>query len=449
MTGQWAMIGLHAPNREVRDHHGRRYRVGEQPRDLIGRSRKATLWLCWAPMLVVGTMQYAYGAAVPALVANGHDTGSLLWALAGWAVFQASAGFPVAHLRQRNRVGPRTVMVVGAFLCALGVLSLAHAHTLPGLLAGYAVIGGTGAGLVYAACTSTAGKWFPERAAARVGFVTGAFAYGSTPFVIALVLRPQNVVAALDVFAIVLFVAVLGCGLLLADPPRHWWPAHLDPRQWALTRANRPAARQYSAAEALRTPVLPVMSACLFCAATVSLFNAAFLVLFAASLAPALAAAAFVATNGAGRALAIPISDRIGCRRTLRWVVTIQAVGQILLLAAVSQESAALVLAGATVAGIGGGAFYPLFAALAREYFGEQRSAEVHGLVYSAKAISGVVGIGLAAVATAQWGFPAALLAAAALSLISAVLCGSLRRPGLPKTLPSPYLGADGVRGRL
>ncbi|MGP4017062.1 OFA family MFS transporter [Saccharopolyspora sp. 5N708] len=445
MTGQWPMIGLHTPNLEVRDHHGRRYRVGEQPQDLIGRSRETMLRLCWLPMLVVGTMQYAYGAAVPALAATGYRTGTLFWVLAGWAVFQAGAGFPVAHLRQRNRIGPRPVLVAGAFMCATGILSLAHSQTLLGLLVGYSVIGGTGAGLVYAACTSTAGKWFPERAAARVGFVTGAFAYGSTPFVIALVLRPQNVTTALDVFALVLFVAVLGCGLLLADPPRDWWPAHVDPRQWARTgpgRMSPPAVRQYSAREALRTSVLPVMSACLFCAATVSLFNAAFLVLFAGSLAPALAAAAFVATNGAGRALAIPVADRIGCRRTLRWVVTVQAIGQILLLGAVVQQSTALMLAGATVAGIGGGAFYPLFAALAREFFGEQRSAEVHGLIYSAKAVSGVVGIGLAALATAQWGFPTALLAAAALSLVSAVLCGALRRPGLPKTLPSPDPGA-------
>lgn len=447
MTGQWAMIGLHTPNREVRDHHGRQYRIGEQPRELAGRSREAMLWLCWAPMLLVGTMQYAYGAAVPALSAGGHDTGSLFWALAGWAVFQAGAGFPVAHLRQRDRVGPRAVMVIGAFLCALGLLSLAHAHASPGLLAGYSAFGGTGAGLVYAACTSTAGKWFPERAAARVGFVTGAFAYGSTPFVVALLIGPRDLTAALDVFALVLFAVVLGCGLLLADPPLHWWPAHLDPRRWALARTSPPAVRQYSAAEALRTPVLLAMAACLFCAATVSLFNAAFLAVFAA--APALAVAAFVATNGAGRALAIPIADRVGCRRTIRRVVTIQAVGQILLLVAVSQESTALALAGATVAGIGGGAFYPLFAALAREYFGEQRSAEVHGLIYSAKAVSGVVGIGLAAVATAQWGFPIALLAAAALSLTSSALCGALRRPGLPKTLPSPDLGADRVRGGL
>ncbi|GAA4615754.1 hypothetical protein GCM10023108_25650 [Saccharopolyspora hordei] len=96
--------------------------------------------------------------------------------------------------------------------------------------------------------------------------------------------------------------------------------------------------------------------------------------------------------------------------------MAVQAVGQVVLLVAVGHGSPALLFLGAAVAGVGGGAFYPLFAALARAYFGEQ-SVEVHGLVYSAKAVSGV-----AAVLTTRRGFPVALLAAAALSLFAAAL---------------------------
>ncbi|RRO20608.1 MFS transporter [Saccharopolyspora rhizosphaerae] len=430
MPEQWTMIGLHTPTLEVRDHHGRRYRVGEQPRELTGRSRAAMLWACWLPMLLVGTMQYAFGAAMPGLLAAGHELPVLCWTLAGWTVLQAGAGFPAALLRRHGRVGPRTLLVVGGALCALGITSLGH-----GVTTGYWLLGGTGAGLVYAACTSTAEKWFPEGSAARVGVVTGAFAYGATPFVLALSLAPGHVEAGLTAFAPVLLVAVAGCALVVADPPRHWWPAHVDHRDWA--RSNPPAAREFSATEALRTAALPVMAACLFCAAAVSLFDAAFLALLAAPLSPVAAIAVFVATNGAGRAVAIPVTRKLGRRRTLRWVVTVQAVGQLLLLAGIAQASAGWLLAGATVAGIGGGAFYPLFAALARECFGQRRSTEVHGLVYSAKAVSGVVGIGLGWAALATWGPSVALGLSAVLSLTSAVLCGRLRRPGFPRTLPT------------
>lgn len=438
--------------REIRDHYGRRYRVGEEPHDLIGRPRAWMLWLCWAPMLAVGVLQYGYGAAVPAMAATrGQPVTEFFWLLAVWTVFQAGAGFPVAYLRQRDRVGPRTVMLAGAALCLGGVLALAHAPNLLALLIGYSVLSGTGAGLVYASCTSTIAKWYPERAAGRVSFVTGAFAYGSVPFILALMtVESGGLAAALDVFGLLLFLVVLGCGALITDPPRDWWPSHIDPRQWALSRQlnpgwlkNPPAVRQYSAAEALRSPVLHVMYACLFSAGTVSLFNAAFVVVFPIELGlspwiATVAGSTFAGTNGAGRALAIHIADHVGRRRTLHWVLGVQAVGQFLLLMTAVEGSTAILLVASALTGAGGGAFYPLFAAVTREYFGEQRGAEVHGVVYSAKAFSGVAGVGLAALVVAQWGYPVAFLLAGCLSLFSAVLSRKLRRPGFPRTLPSP-----------
>ncbi|SFS78292.1 Nitrate/nitrite transporter NarK [Saccharopolyspora flava] len=424
------MIGLHTPRREIRDHHGRRYRVGERPRELAGLPRAVMLGACWLPMLLVGALQYAFGAAIPGLLTAGHDLAALCWTLAGWTVLQAGAGYPAALLRRRSRTGPRAMLVLGGILCAAGALSLGL-----GVTTGYWLLGGTGAGLVYAACTSTAEKWFPENAAARVGVVTGAFAYGATPLVIAATQAPGHVETGLIALSPVLLAGVAGCGLLLSDPPPRWWPAHVDHRGWA--RANPPAAREFSAAEAMRTRALPLMATCLFCAAAVSLFDATFLVLLAAPLSPVAAIALFVAVNGAGRSVAIPVAARLGRRRTLRWVITAQALGQVLLLAGISQSSPGWLAAGAVVAGIGGGAFYPLFAALARECFGQERSVEVHGLVYSAKAVSGVVGIGLGWLVLATWGPAVALMSACVLSLLAAALCGALRRQGFPHTLPS------------
>ncbi|GAA4880895.1 MFS transporter [Saccharopolyspora cebuensis] len=431
-------------HRVLRDHLGRPYRVGESPRQLAGRSRTALLWACRVPVLVVGTGQYAFGAAVPALTAStGRTAPELLWALALWTVFQAGAAYPVA--RRRPGKAPRAVLVAGALLSGLGLLALARAEHLAVLLIGYSALGGTGAGLVYAACTATAGRWFPERSAARVASVTGAFAWGSAPFAVALALDGAASVAALPVLAGVVAAVVLGCGLLLSDPPPHWWPEHVDPRRWALAahpgrfRAP-PAVRQFSAVEALRTPVLPVMAGALCCAATVSLFNAAVLAVLAVRLGHgpavgALAVAAFAATGGAGRALAIPVADRLGGRRALRLVMAAQAFGQVLLLLALPAAGPGPLLVAALVAGIGGGAFYPLFAALARECFGDRRSAEVHGLVYSAKAVSGLLGIGLAVAAAG--GSSAAPVVAAALSGCAALLVSALHRPGLPRTLPT------------
>lgn len=443
--------------REVRDHLGRRYRVGDQPHDLIGRPRSSMRWLCWLPMLVVGVLQYGFGAAVPILAATrGQSTVDLLWVLAIWTVFQAAAGFPMAYLRERGRIGPRPVMLAGAVLCLIGPLSLAYGPTWPAMLVGYSALGGTGAGLVYAACTTTLAKWYPETAG-RVSFVTGAYAYGSVPFVMALVLgvHPGTLPVALDGFAVLLALVIACCGLRFVDPPRYWWPAHVDPRSWALRRKgqrkNPPAVRQFSPWEALRTRALAVMYTCLFCAGSVSLCNAVLLVLLsdrigAGATVTALLAAVFVATNGAGRALSTMVSDHIGRSRTLCWVLTVQAIGQLLLFAAAAKSSAPVLAGGTVLAGIGGGAFYPLFASLARDYFGEQSTAEVHGVVYSAKAFSGVVGVGLAALMAAAWGYPPVFLAATGLSLVAALLSRTLRRPGFPSTLPLPRTAPEADR---
>jgi MFS family permease len=441
--------------REIRDNHGRRYRVGESPVELIGRPRASVLWQAWVPMAVVGVLQYGYGAAVPALMErNGWSLVGAIWLLAAWTVFQAGIGLPTAYLRERHRIGPRPVMVAGAALSALGLASLAYTTDLLGALLGYSVLGGTGAGLVYAACTSTVAKWYPERMARRVSTITGVFAYGSVPFIVAAVigLDAANLTAVLNVGAVVLFLLVAGPGLFFRDPPPRWWPAEVDPRAWALgngtnpgRRVNPPAVRDFSPGQALQTPVLPVMCLILLGAGAVSLFNAAFLVVYADGLAAgagavALAAGLFAGINGAGRAVAVGISDRLGRGTTLNAVLVVQGLAQLLFALSATTGSTAAVVVAAALAGVGGGGFYPLFASLAREYFGEESALEVHGLVYSAKAAGGVLGVGLAVLAVTTWGWAATFVAAAAVSLAASRATGALRRPGLPRTLPLPRI---------
>lgn len=438
---------------EVRDCHGRSYRVGEDPRDLTGRPRSAMLVQAWVAMAAVGVLQYGFGAAAPALMdRNGWGLVATFWLLATWVVFQAGVGFPTAYLRERGRLGPRAVMVVGAALCAAGLLTLAQGPGLLGALLGYSVLGGTGAGLVYASCTSTVAKWYPERSGARVSVVTGAFAYGSVPVVVAAVigLDAANLGPALQVAAGLLFLLVAVSGAFFRDPPPRWWPAQVDPDANPGRRRNPPAVREYTTHQALRTTVLPVMWAILLCAGAVSLFNAAFVVVVATDVAGGAAAVALAAgllagVSGAGRSVAVGISDRLGRRRTLRVVLAVLAVGQLLFAVATATGSAGLLVVAAGVAGLGGGGFYPLFASLAREYFGDGSALEVHGVVYSAKAGGGLLGVGLAVFAVTTWGFSLTFLVAAGVSLGSMWATTALRRPGLPNTLPPSGRGRTPV----
>lgn len=425
---------------DVVDFLGRTYRVGPAAEELIGRSRRWMQWPSLAAMGAVGVMQYGYGSLVPDLIARGWRPADVLWLLAVWTVFQAGAGFPAAWLRERGRIGPRATMLAGAAMLPLGPLALAHGSELVALL-GYSVLSGTGAGLVYATCTSTVAKWFPERSAGKVSTVTGAFAYGSVPFAIAFVLAGPGaaLTAALDVTAVVIGLTVAAAGLLLTDPPKNWWPPHIDPRGWAVSGPR--AVRQYTMGDALHTGVLPLMYLILLLASAVSLFDVTFLAVLGDRLDAGIAVIAvctgiLLGTNGAGRSLAFRMSDRAGRVPTLSLVLTLLGVGQLGFAGAVTSGSVPLLALSALVAGAGGGAFYPLFASLAREYFGDRSAVQTNAVVYSAKAFGGILGVGIAALVAPAWDLSVVFLLAGVLALGSAALCPLVRQPGRFPVLP-------------
>ncbi|MFC7720208.1 MFS transporter [Nonomuraea recticatena] len=331
--------------------------------------------------------------------------------------------------------GPRVgrVLGAGAGLSGIGLLTVAISGELWALLIGFSLLGGVGGGLVYGVCSRLVAGWYPERSAARVGYVTGAFGYGALPVAIvagmtvgagdarsnepdgagdggAGALTPgagdgslgaltagigDGGAGALAVaFAVCAVVAVVAIGLaarfVRLAPPR-WWPDTIDPRHFALDarhlRRTPPAVREFTPGQALRTPALAVLAGILLCAGAISIFN----VVVVAAMGSWVALALLIALNGAGRAGAMRVSELLGRRRTLALVLAVLGVGQVVL-------ASGAVTVGAMVAGLGGGGFYPLVAALVREYFGEERVTEIHGVVYSAKAVAGIVGVGLAGV---------------------------------------------------
>jgi len=438
--------------RELTDVYGRHYRVGESDRDLTGRSRAWMLWLPGVTMAAVSVLQYGYGVLAPTLAdVHGWSLAQVMSVLAVWVVFQAGVAFPTARLRQRRAVAPRTVIVVGGVLCLAGLVTLAHAGSLAVAILGFSVLGGTGAGLVYATSVTTVSAWFPESRGARIGAVTGAFAYGAVPLVLlfALGLDAGNSTLVLDLTGVAVGGLVVVCGFLFRDPPQDWWPSHIDPQQWAVDKQlnrslphNVPAVRQYSPSEAVRCRTLPVMYLILVSMAAVSLLGIAYLASFTLDngFGPgvvALAVSALALVNGGGRTVAARASDRFGRRETLAAVLAVEGVAQFGLIASGEAGQAAWLVVFALLAGLGGGAFYPLVGSLVLDYFGERSMLVNYAVVYSAKALGGLVGIGAVAFVVSSWGYVPVFTAAGCVGLVSAGLTRLLHQPGHP-TLPAP-----------
>ena len=433
---------------EVRDVHGRSYRVGERPHDIMGHSRKWMLGLSWAAMAGIGVLQYGYGVAVTALHAtDGANVTGALWVLALWVVFQAGAAAPTAALSHRFALAPSRAVLVGALLCAAGPLTLAYTDSLALAVLGYSVLCGTGAGIVYATCTSTVAKWYPEERAVRVGFVTGAFGYGAVPFIalFAGVLTPGNRAEVFAGVGVCVLLVVAVCGVLLRDPPAGWWPPEIDPKLWAIDkrmnrslRNNVPAVRQYSPGEAVRTPAFVVMYLILVFAAAASLLAIVYVPFVAMSHGFSLAIGAsavglLAVVNGAGRSVAGRISDRFGRRQTLSAALLLEGCAQLGLVYSASVGQPAAFVAFAALSGMAGGAFYPLFASLVADYFGERNAVRNFGVVYSAKLFGGIIGVGVPALVVVSDGLTLLFVAAGLLSLCAAVMTRLLHRPGYPE----------------
>jgi len=183
----------------------------------------------------------------------------------GWALTDVSLTFTIAIAMLgvgtvigglwQDQAGPRLVASVAGILYGLGFLVSAWAishRSLPGLYAGYGVLGGIGMGMGYICPVATVTKWFPDRR----GLMTGVavMGYGAGALVMSPVAARQIIAmglpATFTTLGIVYLVIVLATAQFYSNPPLGWQPAGWRPR----TAVSREAtARDYTVREAMRS----------------------------------------------------------------------------------------------------------------------------------------------------------------------------------------------------
>ncbi|MDT5076995.1 MAG: hypothetical protein QOJ80_1632 [Mycobacterium sp.] len=189
--------------------------------------------------------------------------------------------------------------------------------------------------------------------------------------------------------------------------------------------------------EAIKTGILPMMWFVLLCTAGINIFGIAMQVPFGKEMGfaggiVALAMSLKAIINGTGRGVIGWISDRFGRRETLVIVCLVLGLAQYAVYLSGSIGNMPLFLLASMVSGFGGGAIFPLFAAMTADYFGENNNATNYGLVYSSKVISGLVGAGLGSVVVSNWGYGAAFMIAGSVGIGCAFITLLLRQPKLP-----------------
>ena len=315
-------------------------------------------------------------------------------AFVNWLIFGA-AGFLWGILS--DRIGTRRVVGLGAGLLGAAMLLSSRASTAWQLYAAFGILGAAGASAFYVPLTATATRWFSARRGLALGLLNAGMGLGimvapplARALITALGWRPTMALFGLVAWAVGLLVVPW-----LYDRPADRGLEPYGAGAGVLTVRRPPPS--VTAGEALRHPVFWLLALVHFgcCAAHAGpIFH---MVSHAIDLGvPKMAAAAMLGLSGAtsiaGRIGSGLLADRFGGKRALVGMLAFQAVTLSTYLVAAGELP--LFLA-SMVFGMAYGGAMPLYALVAREFFGERVIGTAFGGIFFISTIA----MGLGAVA--------------------------------------------------
>jgi MFS family permease len=315
-------------------------------------------------------------------------------ALVNWLIFGVGA-FVWGTLS--DRIGTRRVVTAGAGLLGAAMLLSSQVASAWQLYVAFGILGAAGSSAFYVPLSATATRWFAARRGLALGLVSAGMGLGL------LVIAPlaRALITALGWRAtFALFGALIWAVALVAVRWLYDRPADLglEPYGASAAGASGPAAaRGMAPGEALRHPAFWLLSLVHFgCCAAHSgpIFH---MVAHAMDLGVDKMPAALMlglsgATSVAGRIGSGLLADRIGGKPALVGMLTLQAATLSTYLVARQEVSLLLV---ALAFGFTYGGVMPLYALVAREFFGERVIGTAFGGIFFLSAI----GMGLGAYA--------------------------------------------------
>jgi OFA family oxalate/formate antiporter-like MFS transporter len=376
---------------------------------------------------------YGYSVLTTPIMQVGGWSATLVAAMFESAILFLGLGSLLGGLWQ-DRVGPRKVAVTGGILYGLGYVIAAYGVTARSILViilGYGVIGGLGNGFAYITPVATLVKWFPDKRGVVTGLAVAGFGVGAmimTQFV-GYWMPHYGVASTLLWMGLGYGVIVTLGALTFTSPPKGWRPAGWHPGEGGA----KAVGRNYSAAEALRTPQYWMLWLMLFlnvCAGImiISTLKPLAVETVGMSAAAAVALVGFMGLfNGGGRLLWAWVSDRIGRPHVFLIMYLMQAVLFGLLLLTTNVAMFAAITALIYLCYGGGFGTMPSFVA---DYFGPEYVGSIYGSILLAWGIGGVVGPLLITVTRQAFGsYSPAIAILAVVMLIAAVLPLRIKPP--------------------
>jgi len=332
-----------------------------------------------------------------------------------------------------DRTGPRVVIVVGGLFLGLGLVLASRVDTLWQFMLAYGVLVGLAVGAFYAPLTTVVSKTFTTRRGLAIGLVSAGAGLGN--FAVAPLVRwlitQYDWRTAMLLLGDLAWLTTIPLAFAIRDTPA----AHAASTTAAMTEAGGP---DLPLADIARSPQFWLIALTHFACCVAHSGPIFHMVANATDHGVGMMTAAVVfglaglASIG-GRIFTGLVADRLGSKRTLIAMLSLQAPA--ILLYVVARGTASFYLL-AVLFGVAYGGVMPLYALLTREYFGQRAMGGAYGAIYMLQAI----GMGLGAFGGGWiydrlggygWAFAAAA-AVAALAVISALPLGA-PRPARPR----------------
>jgi MFS family permease len=299
-----------------------------------------------------------------------------------------------------DRVGARRVVALGAALLGGAMLLSSQVRTAGQLYAAFGILGAAGASACYVPLSATATRWFVARRGLAMGIISAGMGLGilAVPPAARALISLLGWRGAFATFgALTWVVAAVAVRFIVNRPEDRGLAPYAAAGGGRAPAAPGVGGLEMTPAEAFRHPAFwGVALAHFACCAAHSgpIFH---MVAHAMDLGvPKMAAAAMLGISGgtsiAGRLGSGVLADRLGPRPALVLLLTVQAATLSTYLAAGGAGSLFLV---ALAFGVAYGGAMPLYALLAREFFG----ARVVGTAFGGIFLVSTIGMGLGAYA--------------------------------------------------
>ena len=370
----------------------------------------------------------------------------------GWTAAQATVPFQLSIAcfavsmviagRMQDKLGPRTVAMIGGVLVGAGfILSSLIGSTLMGLYVSFGVIAGAGIGAAYVTPLAVTIKWWPDKRGLMTGVVILGFGAGAMiggvggPILIA----NFGVMTTFFIFGVLFGAVITGCGALLRNPPPGYKPAGWSPPAPAAGVAAVKA--DYTPGEMMATPQFYMLWLPYFIGSAVGLTIISQAVPIGqemAGLTPVAAGGALTILavfNGLGRPGCGWLSDLVGRKNATIIAFAMQIAAMMLVLPYASTFG--MYALGVTLVGFSFGGFLALFPAFTADFFGTKNLGMNYGMVFSAWGFAGVFGpiLGLQVrAATGEWLYAFYILAALC---VVGIICIAIVKAPTAKEAPA------------